>query len=95
MCGDGPGIAVEGQLCENAERGCHGEKQYWLPSVCVGAAWGSARLYAGGTDMRGDGREQLDRDVALAARAAAGGAAGRQRVLLQGAGELLLAAGLG
>ncbi len=61
---DGPGIEVEGQLCGNAGRGYHGEKQSWLPSVCVGAAWVSARLNAGGTDMRGDGREQLDQDVA-------------------------------
>ncbi len=30
----------------------------------VGAAWVSARLHADGTDMRGDGREQLDRDAA-------------------------------
>ncbi len=63
MCGDGTGIEVEGQLCENAERGYHGEKQYWLPSVCVGAAGVSARLHAGGTDVQGDGREQLDRDA--------------------------------
>ncbi len=58
--GDGPGIAVEGQLCEHAVRGYHGEKQSLLPSVCVV----SARLQAGGTDMQGDGREQLDRDAA-------------------------------
>ncbi len=61
--GDGTGIEVEGQLCENAERGYHGEKQSWLHSVCVGAAWVSARLQAGGTDMWGDWREQLDRDA--------------------------------
>ncbi len=58
------GIEVEGQLCENAERGYHGEKQSWLPSVCVEAAWVSARLHAGGTDVRGAWREQLDRDAA-------------------------------
>ncbi len=64
VCVDGPGIEVEGKLCENAERGCHGEQQYWLHSVFVGVAWVSARLHAGGTDVRGDGREQLDQDVA-------------------------------
>ncbi len=64
VCGDGPGIEVEGQLCENAGRGYHGEQQSWLPAVCVGVAWVSARLNAGGTDVRGDGREQLDQDVA-------------------------------
>ncbi len=63
VCGDGPGTEVEGQLCENAERGYHGEQQSWLPSVCVGVAWVSARLQAGGTDVRGDWREQLDRDA--------------------------------
>ncbi len=53
MCGDGTGVEVEGQLCENAERGYHGEKQSWLYSVCVGAAWVSARLHAGSvTDPR-------------------------------------------
>ncbi len=62
--GDGTGIEVEGQLCENAGRGYHGEQQSWLPSVCGGAAWVSARLNAGGTDVQGDGREQLDRDAA-------------------------------
>ncbi len=31
VCVDGPGIEVEGQLCENAGRGYHGEKQSWLP----------------------------------------------------------------
>ncbi len=61
---DGTGIEVEGQLFENAGRGYHGEQQSWLPSVCVGVAWVSARLNAGGTDMRGDGREQLDQDAA-------------------------------
>ncbi len=40
--GDGPGIEVEGQLCENAGRGYHGEQQSWLHSVCVGVAWVSA-----------------------------------------------------
>ncbi len=64
MCVDGTGIEGEGQLCEHAERGYHGEQQSWLPSVCVGAAWVSARLQAGGTDVQGDGREQLDRDAA-------------------------------
>ncbi len=64
VCGDGPGIEVEGQLFGNAERGYHGERQSWLPAVCAGAAWVSARLQAGGTDVRGDGREQLDRDAA-------------------------------
>ncbi len=63
VCGDGPGSEVEGQLCENAERGCHGEQQSRLPSVCVGAAGVSARLHAGGTDVQGDGREQLDQDA--------------------------------
>ncbi len=53
--GDGPEIEVEGQLCEHAERGCHGEQQSWLPAVCVGAAWVSTRLQAGGTDMQGMG----------------------------------------
>ncbi len=62
--GDGPGIEVEGKLCENAGRGYHGEKQSWLHSVFVGVAWVSARLNAGGTDVRGDWREQLDQDVA-------------------------------
>ncbi len=52
---DGTGIKVDGQLFENAERGYHGERQSWLPSVCVGAAWVSARLHAGGTDVRGIG----------------------------------------
>ncbi len=60
---DGPGIEVEGKLFENAQRGYHGERQSWLRSVFVGAAWVSARLNAGGTDMRGDWREQLDRDA--------------------------------
>ncbi len=41
------------------------ERQPWLPSVCVGTAWVSARLNAGGTDVQGDGREQLDRDAVL------------------------------
>ncbi len=58
---DGKGIEVEGQLFEIAERGCNGEKQYGLHAVFVGAAWVSARLQAGGTDVQGDGREQLDR----------------------------------
>ncbi len=49
---DGTGIKVEGKLCENAERGCNGERQSWLHSVFVGAAWVNARLHAGGTDMR-------------------------------------------
>ncbi len=62
--GDGTGIEGEGQLCEHAERGCHGEQQSWLPSVCVGAAGVSARLQAGGTDVKRDGREQLDQDAA-------------------------------
>ncbi len=61
---DGTGIEVEGKLFENAERGYNGEKQSWLHAVCVGVAWVSARLHAGGTDVRGDGREQLDQDVA-------------------------------
>ncbi len=60
---DGPGIEVEGQLCENAGRGYHSEKQYWLHSVFAGVAWVSARLNAGGTDVKGDWREQLDQDV--------------------------------
>ncbi len=55
---------MEGKLFENAGRGCHGEKQSWLPSVCVGAAWVSAWLNAGGTDVKGDWQEQLDQDVA-------------------------------
>ncbi len=61
---DGTGIEVEGQLFENAGRGYNGEKQYWLHSVFVGVAWVSARLHAGGTDVRGDWREQLDQDAA-------------------------------
>ncbi len=61
---DGTGIEVEGKLFENAERGYNGEQQSWLHSVFVGVAWVSARLNAGGTDVRGDGREQLDQDVA-------------------------------
>ncbi len=61
---DGPGIEVEGKLCEHAERGYHDERQSWLHSVCVGAAWVSARLHAGGTDVKGDGREPLDQDAA-------------------------------
>ncbi len=60
---DGTGIEVEGQLFGNAERGYHGEQQSWLHSVCVGAAWVSVRLNAGGTDVKGDWREQLDRDA--------------------------------
>ncbi len=64
VCGDGTGIEVEGQLCENAGRGYNGEKQSWLHSVCVGVAWVSARLHAGGTDVKGDWREQLGQDVA-------------------------------
>ncbi len=64
VCVDSTGIEVEGKLCENAERGYHGEQQSWLPSVCVGVAWVSARLKASGTDVRGDWREQLDQDVA-------------------------------
>ncbi len=63
VCGDGKGIEVEGQLCEHAERGYHGEQQSWLPAVCVGAAGVSARLHADGTDMPGNGREQLDQDA--------------------------------
>ncbi len=84
---DGPGSEGEGQLCEHAERGCHGEQQSWLPSVCVGAAWVSARLQAGGTDMQGDGWEQLD-------QAAVPRLTGRQPVRLRAAGGLLPAAGL-
>ncbi len=61
---DGPGIKVEDKLFEHAERGYNGEKQSWLHSVFVGAAWVSARLNAGGTDVKGDWRKQLDRDVA-------------------------------
>ncbi len=61
---DGPGIAVDGKLFKNAERGYHSERQSWLPSVCVGAAWVSAWLQVGGTDVKGDWREQLDRDAA-------------------------------
>ncbi len=61
---DGTGSEVEGKLFENAGRGYHGERQSWLPSVCVGVAWVSARLHAGGTDVKGDGREPLDQDVA-------------------------------
>ncbi len=61
--GDGTGIEVEGQLCEHAERGCRGERQSWLPSVCVEAARGSARLHAGGTDVPENGREQLDQKM--------------------------------
>ncbi len=93
---DGTGIEVEGQLCENAGRGYNGEKQYWLHSVFVGAAWVSARLNAGGTDVRGDWREQLDQDVApwLTGRQPVG-LRGRQRGLLQRSGELLPAEGLG
>ncbi len=64
VCGDGTGIEVEGKLCGNAERGYHGEQQSWLPSVCVGVAGVSARLNAGGTDVQGDWREQLDQDAA-------------------------------
>ncbi len=64
VCGDGTGSEVEGQLCENAERGYHGERQSWLHSVFAGVAWVSARLNAGGTDVRGDWQEQLDQDVA-------------------------------
>ncbi len=64
VCGDGPGSEVEGQLFESAGRGYHGEGQSWLHSVFVGAAWVSARLNAGGTDVKGDGREQLDQDAA-------------------------------
>ncbi len=96
VCGDGSRIEVDGKLFENAERGYHGEQQSWPPSVCVGAAWGSTRLNAGG-----HGREWGLAGAAgpecgtLADRAAAGGTAGRQRTLLQGAGELLSAAGQG
>ncbi len=65
VCGDGTGIEVEGQLFKNAERGYHGEKQSWLPSVCVGVAWVSARLQAGRHGRAGGNwREQLDQDVA-------------------------------
>ncbi len=39
---DGTGIEGEGQLCENAGRGYHGERQSWLHSVFVGGR-GSAR----------------------------------------------------
>ncbi len=53
VCGDGPGLEVEGQLCENAGRGYHGEKQSWLHSVCVEVAWVSARLNAGGNGREG------------------------------------------
>ncbi len=76
---DGTGNEVEGQLFENAECGCHGERQPWLHSVFVGAAWVSARLNAGGTDVRGDWQEQLDRDVAPLLT-------GRQLVWLRAAG---------
>ncbi len=55
VCVDGPGIEGEGQLCENAERGYHGEQQSWLHAVFVGVAWVSARLQAGGTDVQGMG----------------------------------------
>ncbi len=60
----GPGIEGEGKLFENAEHGYHGERQSWLHAVFVGVAWVSARPHAGGTDVRGDWREQLDQDVA-------------------------------
>ncbi len=63
VCGDGPGLEGEGQLCEHAERGYPGERQSWLPAVCGGAAGVSARLHAGGTDVQGDGREPLDQDA--------------------------------
>ena len=97
VCGDGPGIEGEGQLFENAERGYHGEKQYWLHSVCVGVAWVSARLAAGGRHGHAGGLAGAAGPGcgALADRAAAGVAAGRQRVLLQRSGELLPAKGLG
>ncbi len=61
---DGPGTEGEGQLCENAMRGYHGEQQSWLHSVCAGTARVSARLQAGGTDVKGDWREQLDQNAA-------------------------------
>ncbi len=32
--------------------------------MCAGAAWGSARLQAGGTDVKEDGQEQLGQDAA-------------------------------
>ncbi len=80
---DGTGIEVEGQLFENAERGCNGERQYWLHSVFVGVAWVSAQLNAGGTDVRGGLAGAAGPGCGtLADRAAAGGAAGRQRGLL-------------
>ena len=35
----------------------NGEKQYWLHSVFMGAAWVSARLNEGATDVKGEWRE--------------------------------------
>ena len=61
---DGSGIEVSGRHCAGTARGYNGERQYWLHSVFVGAAWVSARLNRGGTDVKGAWREQLETDVA-------------------------------
>ena len=61
---DGTGIEVQGHHCDGTARGSNGEKQYWLHSVFVGAAWVSARLNEDATDGQGDWREQLETDVA-------------------------------
>ena len=60
---DGTGIEVQGKHFEKAAVGYNGERQYWLHSVFVGRAWASARLNAGGTDVKGDFAAQLVADV--------------------------------
>ena len=61
---DGTGIEVSGKRFEGAQAGYNGERQYWLHSVFVGGVWVSARLNAGGTDVKEDWQAQLDADVA-------------------------------
>ena len=60
---DGTGIEMQGKHFEKAAVGYNGERQYWLHSVFVGRAWASARLNAGGTDVKGDFAAQLVADV--------------------------------
>ena len=61
---DGTGIEVQGHQCKGTARGYNGEKQDWLRSMFVGAAWISARLNEGTTDVKGDWRERLEAEVA-------------------------------
>ena len=50
---DSTSIEVSGKHCDGTAKGYNGERQYWLHSVFVGAAWVSARLNQGGADVKG------------------------------------------